>query len=209
MDPLLRELVNKYPDEVRVIYRHFPLTNIHDKAQIAAEASEAAGAQGDFWAFHDALYERQSDFNATEEGQAIAFLSDLADEVGLDGEQMKADLESGKFRAYVEAHMTEAGNLGLPGTPSLIVNGNLLEGGTPPFEAWEAYLTQLRDLKVLADMQFDSAPEFSINDEAIYEATVTMSNGDEFVMELYPKSAPLTVNSFVFLASQGLSLIHI
>ncbi len=203
MDPLLRELVNKYPDEVRVIYRHFPLTNIHDKAQIAAEASEAAGAQGDFWAFHDALYERQSDFNATEEGQAIAFLADLANDVGLDGEQMKADLESGKFRAYVEAHMTEASNLRLPGTPSLIVNGNLLEGGTPPFEAWEAYLAQLRDLQVLTDMQFDSAPEFSINDESIYEATVTMSNGDEFVMELYPKSAPLTVNSFVFLASQG------
>ncbi len=203
MDPLLRELVEKYPDEVRVIYRHFPLINIHDKARIAAEASEAAGAQGDFWAFHDALYERQSDFNATDEAQAIGFLADLATDVGLDGDQMKADLESGKFTAYVEAHLTEAGNLRLPGTPSLIVNGNLLDGGTPPFEAWEAYLVQLRSLQVLADLQYDAPPEVTIDPDVIYVATVTMENGGEIVMELYPKSAPITVNSFVFLANEG------
>ena len=203
MDPLLRRLVDEYPDEVRVIYRHFPLTQIHDKAQIAAEASEAAGAQGDFWGFHDALYERQGDFAATDASAAIGFLADLADDIGLDGDLLQQDLESGKYRAYVEAHLSEAGTLGLPGTPSLIVNGNLLQGGTPPFEAWEAFLAQLRQMAVLADMQYDAAPEFSINDEAVYVATVTMESGDQFIMELYPKSAPLTVNSFVFLTNEG------
>ncbi len=203
MEPLLRELVEKYPDEVRIVYRHFPLVNIHDKAKIAAEASEAAGAQGAFWEFNEALYTRQGDFAATNAEGAIGFLADLAADIGLDGDQLKADLESGKYRGYVEAHMNEAGNLGLPGTPALIVNGNLLDGGTPPLEAWEGYLAQLRDLEVLNGMQFDSAPEFTIDDEAVYVATVTMSSGDQFEMELYPKSAPLTVNSFVFLADQG------
>ena len=203
MEPLLRELVEKYPDEVRVIYRHFPLTQIHDKAVLAAEASESAGAQGGFWEFNEAVYTSQEDFAALEPDEAIDFFADLADEIGLDGAQVKADLESGKYRAYVENHLAEAGNLGLPGTPSLIVNGNLLDSGAPPLEAWEGYLAQLRDMAVLADLQYDSEPEFTIDDEAVYLATVSMENGDQFVMELYPKSAPITVNSFVFLANEG------
>lgn len=196
MDPLLRRLVDEFPDEVRVIYRHFPLTRIHDKAQIASEASEAAGAQGDFWGYHHALYEAQGDFSAIDAADAIDFLADLAADIGLDGEQLKGDLESGKYRAYVEAYISEAGNIQLPGTPSLIVNGNLLQNGTPPFEQWAAYIEQLR-------LEYDSAPELTIDSDAIYVATVTMENGDQFVMELYPKSAPLTVNSFVFLTNEG------
>lgn len=203
MDPLLRRLVEEHPDEVRVIYRHFPLIQIHDKAHIAAEAAEAAGAQGDFWGFHDALFERQSDFAATDKEAVIGFLADLADDIGLDGALLKTDLDSGKYQAYVEASLSEAGQLGLPGTPSLIVNGNLLEGGTPPYEAWEAFLGQLRQMSILADMQYDAPPEFTINDESIYVATVTMESGDQFMLELYPKSAPLTVNSFVFLVNEG------
>lgn len=203
MDPLLRQLVDEYPDEVRVIYRHFPLTQIHDKAMIAAEAAEAAGAQGSFWEFHDALYARQSDFNATNQEGAIGFLADLANDIGLDGDMLQQDLEAGKYRAYVEAHLSEAGALQLPGTPALIVNGNLLQGGAPPYEAWEAFLDQLRQMAAFEDQQYDAAPEFTIDDETIYVATVTLENGDQFVMELYPKSAPLTVNSFVFLANEG------
>ncbi|MFT7586452.1 MAG: cyclophilin family peptidyl-prolyl cis-trans isomerase [Cellvibrionaceae bacterium] len=203
MDPLLRRLVDEYPDEVRVIYRHFPLTQIHDNAFMAAEAAEAAGAQGGFWEFHDALFEHQEDFAATDKTQLADFLSNLADEIGLDGAMLKQDLESGKYQAYVEAHLDEAAALQLPGTPALIVNGNLLQGGTPPFESWEGYLVQLRDMAALAEMQFDAPPAFTINNDSIYVATVTMESGDEFMMELYPQSAPLTVNSFVFLAQQG------
>ncbi|MEM8860346.1 MAG: peptidylprolyl isomerase [Chloroflexota bacterium] len=73
----------------------------------------------------------------------------------------------------------------------------------PPFEAWAGFITDQRKIQNLLDQQYESAPEFAIDDEKIYEATVTMASGDQFIMELYPKSAPLTVNSFVFLANEG------
>ena len=119
MDPQLARLVEEFPDDVRVIYRHFPLTHIHDKAVIAAEAAEAAAAQGAFWEFHDALFERQSDFSATNADGAIGFLADLANDIGLDGEQLQTDLETGKYTAFVEAYLQEAANLRVTGDTCL------------------------------------------------------------------------------------------
>ena len=84
-----------------------------------------------------------------------------------------------------------------------MINGRLFDGGMPPFEAWAGFITDQRKIQDLLDRQYDSAPEFAIDDEKIYVATVQMASGNQFVMELYPKSAPLTVNSFVFLANEG------
>jgi cyclophilin family peptidyl-prolyl cis-trans isomerase len=199
---LLTRLVDEYPDEVQLAYRHFPLDNIHDYAFLAAEASEAAGAQGQFWAYHDALYENQGELNAlTDEAEVRAFLIDAADDLGLDVDQFTADLESG-YADRVGEQQLGAIQAGLPGTPALIVNGQLLQG-TPPFEAWEDFLAQLRQMAVLEDLQYDEPPAMSIDETKSYLATVEMENGDQFVIELYPQSAPLTVNNFVFLANEG------
>ena len=167
---------------------------------MAAEASESAAAQGAFWPFHDALYEDQGEWAAIDQSDVVAFLVDLADDLGLDAAQMEADLENRTYEELVANYVTEAGNLGLPGTPALIVNGELLQG-VPPFEAWAGYIESQR---VVRDMvQYDAPPEVTIDESKIYVATVMMASGDQFVMELYPASAPLTVNSFVFLANEG------
>jgi hypothetical protein len=55
---VLAQIHQEYPGDVRLVYRHFPLVDIHDKAQLAAEAAEAAGAQGKFWEMHELLYEK-------------------------------------------------------------------------------------------------------------------------------------------------------
>jgi protein-disulfide isomerase len=57
---VLAQLNEAYPEDVRVVYRHFPLIQIHDKAALSLQASEAAGLQGQFWEMHDLLFEQQS-----------------------------------------------------------------------------------------------------------------------------------------------------
>lgn len=203
MSPLLARLVDEYPDEVQIAYRHFPLDNIHDYAFLAAEASEVAGAQGLFWEYHDVLYENQGEFNAlTSEEEVREFLIDAADDLGLDADQFTAELDSGEFAAEVAREQLGAIEAGLPGTPALIVNGQLLQG-TPPYEAWVDFLEQLRQMAVLEDLQYEEPPAMTIDETAQYLATVEMESGGEFVIELLPESAPLTVNNFVFLVNEG------
>jgi cyclophilin family peptidyl-prolyl cis-trans isomerase len=198
---VLEQLVTNYPDQVQLVYRHFPLT-IHDNAQKAAEAAEIAGAQGEFWLFHDALFEDQGEWAGLDEAAFREFLIDMADDLGLEVDSFTADLDAGGYTEYVNSSFQEAVNLNLPGTPAVIFNGILLTGDQlPPFEywIWDAYV----QLALLEARQYESAPEMVIDPEASYLARVEMESGEEFVIELLPQSAPQTVNSFVFLAQEG------
>ena len=201
MASMLGRLVDVYPDNVQIIYRHFPLNQIHDLAQPAAEASEAAGAQGMFWEYHDALYADMSTWSGMNESQARDYFINLATDLDLDVDRFTQELDDGVYAAYVEGMFQEAVNLNLPGTPSVIFQGELLPGEQLPRAdfIWDAYI----ELELLAERQYDAPPEMTIDESATYEATVTMASGDAFVIELLPQSAPQTVNSFVFLAEEG------
>jgi cyclophilin family peptidyl-prolyl cis-trans isomerase len=120
-------------------------------------------------------------------------------------EQFTSELDSGVYADYVSGLEQEAMALGLPGTPSAIVNGEVVpsEGLPREFEAWEAFVRDEIKLKELAARQFKAAPEMTINQDARYLAHVEMASGDTFTIELLPQSAPQTVNSFVFLARNG------
>ena len=203
--PLLEQLVGAYPDDLLLVYRHFPLNAIHPNAQMAAEAAEAAGAQGRFWEYHDALFERQSQWSALDTAVAREYFISLALELGVNEEEFAAGLDSGEFAQKVAASEQEAASLGLPGTPSAIVNGQVVPGEGLPreFEAWEAFVKEEIKLKELASRQYKTAPEMTINSDARYVARVEMQSGESFSIELLPKSAPQTVNSFVFLAREG------
>ncbi|GAB4267325.1 MAG: hypothetical protein Kow0080_09340 [Candidatus Promineifilaceae bacterium] len=201
MAPMLKRLVDAYPNEVQVIYRHFPLNQIHALAQMAAEASEAAGAQGMFWEYHDELFARQSDWSRLPEADGRDYFVNLAKELGLDDAKFAAELDNHVYADYVSSLEQEAMNLGLPGTPSIIFQGQLLSSEeTPRIDfVWDAYV----QLELLKERQYDAPPEMTIDENATYRATVEMENGKSFVIELYPKSAPQTVNSFIFLAEEG------
>ena len=203
--PLLRQISEAFPDDVQVIYRHFPLNSIHPNAQKSAEAAEAAGAQDKFWPYHDLLFERQADWSSLDAAAARDFFVALAEELELDTDQFAADLDSGAFAERVSASEQEATSLGLPGTPSAIVNGQIVPGEALPrdFETWEAFVNEEIKLRDLKARQFSTAPEMSIDQEARYLATVEMASGGAFTIELLPQSAPQTVNSFVFLARNG------
>ncbi len=181
-----------------MVYRHFPLRTIHDKAMIAAEASEAAGAQGKFWEMHDWLYDHQAQWIAS--SNITATLISAAQSLGLDVERFRRDLEEGRYRAKVEAAYAEAVALGLPGTPFLLVNGQPWPQALNYLEY--AHLEAMVKLARLQDRQFKAPPPMSIDPAHRYRAVLKTEKGD-VVIELFADRAPLTVNNFVFLARQG------
>lgn len=208
----LKDLVDDYPDDVRVVYRHYPLTLIHDNAIMAAQAAEAAGALGSFWSYHDALYARHDELLNASRDETRRVLLDVADEVGVDAAEIEAALDEGRHRPYVKMLETEAINLRFGGTPSLIVNGEPVSGLGVPYESdvWQGYVAQqlaVREaevrLEALAERQYDAPPPMDVDVEQTYLATVEMASGATFVIELLTASAPQTVNSFIFLAEEG------
>ena len=124
-EKIVREIEKKYPEDVRITFRHFPLTQIHKNAFMAAKYAESAGSQGKFWEMHDILYERQ-----TEWGEALdaeAKIQGYGKELGLDVTKLGQTANSKESQDRVLVNLKEATALKLPGTPSFFVNGNKVE----------------------------------------------------------------------------------
>jgi NhaA family Na+:H+ antiporter len=102
---------------LRFVFRHLPLHEVHPDAQRAAEAAEAAAAQGRFWEMHDALYSNGGQFSLDD-------LSAVAKRLGLDVERFRAELIDGTYAARVERDAEGARAAGIAATPAFIVNGS-------------------------------------------------------------------------------------
>jgi protein-disulfide isomerase len=112
------QILNKYPKDVRFLFKQFPL-DIHSQAAVAAEASLAAQAQGKFWEMHDKLY---ANFRSISRVNILAW----AREVGLDVTRFKTDLDSHKYLARVTAEEKQGEDAGVVGTPTFYINGKKL-----------------------------------------------------------------------------------
>ncbi|MEX1997739.1 MAG: thioredoxin domain-containing protein [Candidatus Andersenbacteria bacterium] len=116
LHPILQELKkNNAEQPVRFVYRHFPLTAIHEHAQLAAEAAVEAQLQGKFWEFHDVLFANQNKLDRSG-------LEEHAQTVDLQLEQFKRALDEGMHREAVRQDLVDAQALRLQGTPSLFIN---------------------------------------------------------------------------------------
>jgi protein-disulfide isomerase len=126
-EPALRQLLALHPSTLRLVFRHFPLEGVHPHALLAAEASEAAGAQGRFWEMHDLLLARQSHLDA-------AHLREYAAELGLDLARFTAEMDDEVYRQRVREHIAGGNASGVRGTPGLFVNGQAFDvsGGIRP-----------------------------------------------------------------------------
>lgn len=180
--------------DLRIVYRHFPLISIHDKAVIAAEAAEAAAAQGKFWEMHDLLFQRQQEWSGLSVDQMPAVLEGYAKELALDVEAFTQDLDNGTYKQKVEDSYNVAGALGLGGTPSFFVNGRLYPWSLS-YQGLEAFIK----LTMVELRQYAAPPPQTIDPAKKYTATIRTNKGD-IVVELFPDKAPTNVNSFVFLA---------
>ena len=195
--PTLTQLKANYPDDVRVVFRHFPITSIHDKAGLAALAAEAAGVQGRFWEMHDLLFARQNEWAGMGFDTFRVWLTDRAVELGLNVVEFSTDLENQALADRVQAAFDAAIKSAVPGTPFLLINGRIYNGPTDYDN-----LSVIIRLYQLQERQYQSCPPLIIDPEFEYEATIVTEHG-EIVLELYPADAPLAVNNFVFLALDG------
>ena len=119
-EPAVRRLLRDYGD-IRYVWRHLPLDDVHPHARMAAEATEAAGAQGAFWEMHDLLFEHQ---DALRKADLLRY----AEELGLDVDRFKDDLVSRAFAAHVDSDVDSADLSGVSGTPTFFVNGRRHHG---------------------------------------------------------------------------------
>ena len=115
---VLRRVHDRLGDRLVFAFRHLPIPERHPLAPLAAEASEAAAAQGRFWEYHDALFAAQPKLSRE---TMLAVARDL----GLDADRMAAELDSGIHRPRVERDLASAERSGATGTPSFFVNGKL------------------------------------------------------------------------------------
>ena len=119
-EPVVRELLREFGD-IRYVWRHLPLSDVHPHAQLAAEAAEAAGAQGAFWEMHDLLFDHQDALRPAD-------LVGYAEELGLDVERFTDDLREHTGTAQVAEDVDSADLSGVSGTPTFFVNGRRHHG---------------------------------------------------------------------------------
>lgn len=133
----LRAVLERYPREVRIVFRNLPLTQIHPYAEGAAEAAICADRQGKFWEMHDAMY---ADQNALTAGA----LKDMAQRLGLDLDKFSACVGGRAPAASLDSDLEAAKDLGLAGTPYFFINGRPVDGNVPLEEFQRIIAEELR-----------------------------------------------------------------
>ncbi|MFL5833245.1 MAG: DsbA family protein [Solirubrobacterales bacterium] len=118
---VLRRVRERLGDQLLFGFRHLPIPERHPLAPLAAEASEAAAAQGSFWEFHDALYANQPKLSRET-------ILEVAGDLGLDVDRLTAEIESGAHRDRIARDVASAEASGATGTPTFFVNGKRFFG---------------------------------------------------------------------------------
>jgi protein-disulfide isomerase len=126
--PIIKQVLQEYPEAVRLIYRDFPVSAIHTEAISAAEAANCAHKQGAFWNFHDALFARQENL-----GREL-YLA-LAESLKLNLSDFKRCLDNHLTLAEIQADFSDGAAAQVTGTPSWFINGRKVEG-TLTIELW-------------------------------------------------------------------------
>jgi protein-disulfide isomerase len=124
-EPIVRQVLTDNKDTVKFSYRHFPLTQIHKNALLAAKATEAASLQGKFWEMHDMLYDKQEEWSTSL--TARDFIMTYATTLGLSSSKFTADLDNKAIEEKILAEFKEGVKLGIQGTPTFFINGKKLD----------------------------------------------------------------------------------
>jgi len=117
--PLFEQVLDKYPESVKVVFKHYPLA-FHKQALPAAQASMAAAEQGRFWEYHDELFINQNSLGSEK-------YLEIAKSLGLDLKKFSLDMMRPSLRQKIEQDVADAKRAGVTGTPSIFVNGRKLK----------------------------------------------------------------------------------
>lgn len=119
--PIVKAITKHFGSKLRFVFRNMPLNEMHPNAELAAEAAEAAAAQGKFWEMHDALFEHQSELGPD-------LVRTLAQRLQLDVPRFEDDLVSRRFRDHVKRDFMSGVRSGVAGTPTFFINGERYDG---------------------------------------------------------------------------------
>jgi protein-disulfide isomerase len=133
--PIVQKLQSALGKQLRFIFRNFPLNEAHPHARIAAQAAEAAGAQGKFWEMHDMLFEHQ---DALDRDDIVGY----AKSIGVDATRLASELDSAMYEKHVREDFRSGVKSGVNGTPSFFINGERYDGS---WANQEAFLSRLRE----------------------------------------------------------------
>jgi len=122
--PTLKQVRDTYGDKVRIVWKDYPLTQIHPEAFKAGEAAHCAGEQSKFWEYHDRLFANQTALQPTD-------LKKYAVDLGLDATTFNACVDSSKYGDRVREGVAQGSRLGVNSTPTVYINGRLLSGAQP------------------------------------------------------------------------------
>jgi protein-disulfide isomerase len=123
VSPTLAKIHEEYGDQVRLAFKHMPLS-IHPQAAAAHAASEAAHRQDKFWEMHDLIFKNQRDLS-------VATLEGYATSMGLDMDKFRSDMKADDVAKRIDDDLKQASQLGVTGTPSFFINGKFLSGAQP------------------------------------------------------------------------------
>lgn len=208
-DPIFMEVAKAFPNDVRLVFRHWPLSSIHPNAVQAAIATEAAGRQGKFFEMAEFLFKNQSEWSSKSNADFISWLNSKAAALGLDANKFATDLKDPAINKKVNDDKAAADlmfrqlaaatpEVGGFGTPTLFIDNYL-------FQAQER---SVKSISFIIDkIKFHNSnslvcPGMEIDQNKNYSAKITTTKGDIFI-DLFAKDAPLSVNSFVSLAKKG------
>jgi protein-disulfide isomerase len=127
------QIEKAYPDQIRLVYKDFPLSQMHPDASPAASAARCADDQGKYWLFHDRLFASSS--------LSAQLYDSIASALGLNIAQWKDCINSNKYKADIEADYNYGAQLGITGTPTFFING-LPMVGAQPFSAFKQVIDQ-------------------------------------------------------------------
>ena len=122
--PVLKQIEHDYGDQLRVVFRHFPLTKIHKHALMSARAAEAARNQGKFWEMHDQLYRNQNAWKDLDDARST-FIG-YARELGLNVDRFTRDMDSPDVEQRIASDMQKGSAASVTGTPTVFIEGHML-----------------------------------------------------------------------------------
>lgn len=184
--------------DVRFVFRPFPLIGVMDKSEQAVLAALAADQQNKFWEMYDLLFVKHDEWVNLKPQEFDAWLVRTAAQAGLDGDQLRAEIEAPGTTTRMMSMYEAAKQIGIPAVPLLLVNGAL----QPSYLLDYQNISDSVGLIALGQKQFSECPPYNVDPQGQYTATIHTEKGD-IVIELFAEQAPLAVNSFIFLARQG------
>ncbi len=207
---LLAEIQERYPDDVRLVFRHFLF---QDKSFLAAQAMEAAEKQGKYNEFKNYMFDRKTKYaenpehanlpdeafwGSVAEDDFDAWLEEYIVELGLEPTQFFEDMYSKEIVDKVQVAADSARSLGFGGTPTWFINGYEWPEAERNIELFSFYVQLIKN----QENHYEACPPIVTQSGKNYSATISTTKGD-IVVDLFTDNAPYAVSSFVFLAQEG------